>query len=188
MALAVTPAAVVSAVVSTPRRRALPPLPAPGRGRLHHRGEAALRVPGDQGRPVAPGPLHRHRREHAGQRGEGVRHRALRDLPQPRRRAARRPHPGPVGRPTRRADRRVGHAAGDEARRAAWEDLHQARPEPVPAHHPRRAAAHRQDPVQGRGQLRREVPAALLGPAPLRPRTSRWATSSSWRSNAAGGT
>ena len=42
--------------------------------------------PGDQGRAVAAGPLHRHRREHAGQGSEGVRHRAVRDLPQPRRR------------------------------------------------------------------------------------------------------
>ena len=32
----------------------------------------------------------------------------------------------------------------DETRRAAREDLHQARAEPVPAGHPRRAAAHRQ--------------------------------------------
>ena len=124
--------------------RAQPPLPAPGRSRLHHRREAALRLPGDQGRPVAAGPLHRHRREHAGQGGEGLRHRAVRDLPQPRRRAARRPHPRAVGRPARGADRRVGHAAGDEARRAAREDLDQARPEPLPAGHPRRAAPHRQ--------------------------------------------
>ena len=42
--------------------------------------------------------------------------------------------------------------------------------------------------MQDRGQPGREVPAALLGPAPARPPTSRWATSSSWRSNAAGGT
>ena len=42
--------------------------------------------------------------------------------------------------------------------------------------------------MQDRGEPGREVPAALLGPAPARPPTSRWATSSSWRSNAAGGT
>ena len=168
--------------------RAQPPLPAPGRSRLHHRREAALRLPGDQGRPVAAGPLHRHRREHAGQGGEGVRHRAVRDLPQPRRRHARRAHPRAVGRPTRGADRRIRQPAGDETRRAAREDLDQARPEPVPAGHPRRAAAHRQGQDQDRGQPGREVPAALLGPAPARPPTSRWATSSSSRSNAAGGT
>ena len=55
----------------------------------------------------------------------------------------------------------------DEARRAARADLHQARPEPVPARHPRRAAAHRQGQMQDRGQPRRQVPAALLGPAPV---------------------
>ena len=42
--------------------------------------------------------------------------------------------------------------------------------------------------MQDRGQPGREVPAALLGPAPAPPPTSRWATSSSWKSNAAGGT
>ena len=50
------------------------------------------------------------RGEHAGQGGEGVRHRAVRDLPQPRRRHPRRAHPRAVGRPARRADRRVRHA------------------------------------------------------------------------------
>ena len=40
--------------------------------------------------------------------------------------------------------------------------------QPVPAHHPRRAAAHRQEEDRGRGEPGREVPAALLGPAPVR--------------------
>ena len=71
--------------------RAQPPLPAPRRSRLHHRGEAALGLPGDQGRAVAAGPLHRHRRQHAGQGSEGVGHRAVRDLPQPRRRRSATP-------------------------------------------------------------------------------------------------
>ena len=81
--------------------RAQPPLPAPGRSRLHHRREAALRLPGDQGRPVPAGPLHRDRGEHAGQGSQGVGHRAVRDLPQPRRRHPRRAHPGAAGRPAR---------------------------------------------------------------------------------------
>ena len=82
---------------------AQPPLPAPGRSRLHHRREAALRLPGDQGRPVAAGPLHRHRGQPAGQGGEGVRHRAVRDLPQPRRRRARRAHPRAAWSPNSRS-------------------------------------------------------------------------------------
>ena len=52
----------------------------------------------------------------------------------------------------------------------AREDLDQARPQPVPAGHSRRPAAHRQGPLQDRGQPRREVPAALLRPAPVRRR------------------
>ncbi len=44
----------------------------------------------------------------------------------------------------------------------------QARPEPLPAHHPRRAAPHRRREDQGRGEPRRQVPAALLRPAPVR--------------------
>jgi len=67
-----------------------PPLPAPGRSRLHHRGEAPKRQPGDQRRPLSAGPLHRDRRHHAGQGSPGVGHRAVRDLPQPRRRHPRR--------------------------------------------------------------------------------------------------
>ena len=61
----------------------------------------------------------------------------------------RRPHPRPARRPARRAHRRVRQPAGDEARGAAREDLHQARPAPVPAGHSRRAAAHRQGQDQG---------------------------------------
>ena len=47
-------------------------------------------------------------REHAGQGGEDLRHRTVRDLPQPRRRHPRRAHPRAVGRPARGVDRRVG--------------------------------------------------------------------------------
>ena len=46
-----------------------PPLPALGGSPLHHRGETALRVGPGPGRAVPPGPLHRHRREHAHQGG-----------------------------------------------------------------------------------------------------------------------
>ena len=53
-------------------------------------------------------------------------------------------------------------------------------------HHPRWSAAHRQEEDRGRGEPGREVPAALLGPAPAP--TLRWATNSCCRSNAAGGT
>ena len=59
------------------------------------------------------------RGEPAGQGSEDVRVRAVRHLPQPRGRHARRPHPAAVARPARRAHRRVGPPARDEARRAA---------------------------------------------------------------------
>jgi hypothetical protein len=54
--------------------------------------------------------------------------------------------------------------------------------------HSRRSAAHRQGQHQGRGQPGREVPAALLGPAPLGRGHRSAATTSSWKSNAAGET
>ena len=55
--------------------------------------------------------------------------------------------------------------AQGQARRAARRHLHQARPEPLPARHPRRPAA-RSTPGQGqgRGEPRRQVPAAHLRP------------------------
>ena len=52
----------------------------------------------------------------------------------------------------------------------------------------RRAAAHRQAEDQDRGEPGRQVPAALLGPQSSQLRTSPWATSSCWKSSAAGGT
>jgi hypothetical protein len=61
-----------------------------------------------------------------------LRHPILPEVPQPRRRHPRHAHPGATGRPAHRADRQLGHPAGDETRRAAREDLDQARPEPLP--------------------------------------------------------
>ena len=66
----------------------------------------------------------------------------------------------------------------DEAGRAARGDLHQARPEPVPAHHPRRAAAPRR---RRRSPPRRSWTGSTccaLATRTCPPRTSRWATSS----------
>ncbi len=78
--------------------------------------------------PVPAGPLHRDRGEHAGQGSQGVRHRAVRDLPQPRRRRSATPHiRDQLVAQLERVDRRLRQPAGDEARRAAREDLHQAR-------------------------------------------------------------
>ena len=98
-----------------------PPLPAPRGSPLHHRGEAALRLPRDQDRAVPPRPLHHDRGEHAGQGGQGLRHRTVRDLPQPRSRAARRrcPRParGPVGRADQDSDGLSAHKRGELAGR-----------------------------------------------------------------------
>ena len=114
--------------------------------------------------------------------------RAVRGLPQPRRRRPRRRHPRTAHRPAGGDDRRLRPAHPDEAGRAARGDLHPARPAPVPAHHPLRAAA----PGRGAGRRGREtgrqVPAAHQRSAPEQPRTSPWATSNCSRSNAAGGT
>ncbi len=115
------------------------------------------------------------------------RRRPVRHLLQPRPGRPRRRHPRPDARAAQGDDRRH-RRSRDEAGRAARDDLHQAGPEPVPARHPRRPAPHRQGEDQGRGEPRRQVPAALLRPAPVRRGHRRWATSSSWRSNAAGAT
>ncbi len=77
----------------------------------------------------------------------------------------RRPRPGDphaAARPARRGDRRRRQALGDQAGRAARGHLHQARPAPLPAHHPRRAAPRRQARQQDRDRPGRQVPAALL--------------------------
>ena len=55
-----------------------------------------------------------------------------------------------------------------QARRAARRHLHQARPEPLPARHPRRPAPHRRREGEGRGEPRREVPAQDRGPEAVR--------------------
>src|SRR5207245_1340917 len=60
--------------------------------------------------------------------------------------------------------RRLGHPHRCQTRRVARADLHQTRPEPVPARHRRRAVTHRPSCDQGRAASRRQVPAALLGP------------------------
>ena len=75
-----------------------------------------------------------------------------------------------------------------QAGRAARRHLHQAGPEPLPARHPRRPAPHRRRQGEGRGEPRRQVPAAHLRPEDDSPRTSPWATGSSWKSSAAGAT
>ena len=127
-------------------------------------------LPGDQGRPVAPGPLHRASRENM--RVKEVR---VSDTE----RFVICHNPDAATRDAHIREQLVAQLdeliAGsdslpvDQARRAAREDLHQARAEPVPAGHPRRAAAHRQGQDQDRGQPRREVPAALLATRTCRP-------------------
>ena len=59
-----------------------------------------------------------------------------------------------------------------QARRAARRDLHEARPEPLPARHPGRPAPHRRGEGEGRGEPRREVPAAGPRTRTCPPRTS----------------
>lgn len=71
-------------------------------------------------------------------------------------------------RPAHRQDRRFGHAERHETRRATRGDLHQARPQPLFARHPRRPAAHRSSGGQGRAAAGRQVPAALLRPEAVR--------------------
>ena len=63
-----------------------------------------------------------------------------------------------------RDDRRVRRAQRHETGRAAREDLHDAGAEPVPARHPRWPAPGRQGESQGRGEPRRQVPAAQRRP------------------------
>ncbi len=85
-------------------------------------------------------------------------------------------------------DRRLGQAERHQTRRTTRGDLHQARPEPLPARHPRRAAARR--PSQ-RSRPSSAWTASTYCAAPTRscpPRTSPWATSSCSKSNAAGAT
>ena len=125
----------------------------------------------------------------AGQGSPHRRPRTVRDLPQPRSRRPRRRRPRTGSSPgsTEMIDG-TDKLTGDQARRAARGDLHQARAEPVPARHPRRAAAHRRAAITRRG---RSWTASTCCAAPTRtspPRTSRWATSNSSRSNAAGAT
>ena len=50
--------------------------------------------------------------------------------------------------------------------RSCWGDLHQARPEPLPARHPQRSAAHRPGRHRSGGEAGRQVPAAHLRPTP----------------------
>ena len=60
------------------------------------------------------------------------------------------------------------HADRGRTRPDRGHSIGQAGAEAVPAHHPRRAAAHRQAEDQDRGEPGRQVPAALLRPAPVR--------------------
>ena len=136
-----------------------PPLPAPRRPPLHHRGEAPLRLRRGGRRAVPAGPLPGNHREPAGQGSPDQRRRAVRHLPQPRRSRARRRHPRPAAGPAQGEDRRRRQAQRHQAGRAARRHLHQARPEPLPARHPRRAAADRRRGRQVRGEPRRQVPA-----------------------------
>ena len=76
--------------------RRKPPLPAQGWQPLHHRGAAPLRLARGGGRPVPAGPLPGSRRQPAGQGSPHRRGRAVRHLPQPRRRRAGRRHPRPA--------------------------------------------------------------------------------------------
>jgi hypothetical protein len=62
-----------------------------------------LRQPGGEGLPVPAGPLQPDRREHAGQTGADLRHRTVRDLPQPRSCDARPAHTRTAPRPARRS-------------------------------------------------------------------------------------
>ena len=104
----------------------------------------------------------------AGQGSPHQRARAVRRLPQPRHRRPGRRHPRRHDRQAARAHRRLRRPQRAQAGRAAGGDLHQARPEPVPARHPQRAAPHRRRRRHRRGEAGRQVPAAHLRPAPVR--------------------
>ena len=67
-----------------------------------------------------------------------------------------------------RRDQGHRHADRGRTRQDRGRSVRQARAEAVPAHHPRRAAAHRQAEDQDRGEPGRQVPAALLRPGPVR--------------------
>jgi hypothetical protein len=68
-----------------------------------------------------------------GQTSPDPRGRTVHHLLQPRGRRTRRPCPRAAGRPAHRPDRRHRHPQRDQAGRATRGDLHQARPEPLPA-------------------------------------------------------
>ena len=87
-----------------------------------------------------------------------------------------------------RGDQGLRPAQQGQARRTARRHLDEAGPEPVPARHSRRAAAHRRREGESRGEPGRQVPAQDSRPETLRGRHRRSATSSSWKSSAAGGT
>ena len=61
-----------------------PPGPDARRRRVHHRGEAPLRLRGGQGRPVPAGPLRHRQGQHAGQGSQHRHRRPVRALLQPR--------------------------------------------------------------------------------------------------------
>ena len=76
----------------------------------------------------------------------------------------------------------------DRTRQDRRHAIRQARTQAVPAHHPRRAAAHRQAEDQDRGRTWTASTCCAAQTRTCPPRTSPWATSSSWKSSAAGAT
>ena len=99
--------------------------------------------------------------------GQHRHRRRVRDLLQPRHRTTRRRDGARLLAQAHRHHRRRRRARRNQTRRAARGAVHQAGPQPLPASHRRRAAAHRPRRDQGRGTPGRQGPAALLRPEAL---------------------
>ena len=146
-----------------------PPLPAQGAGGYIIGEKLRSGLPGDQGRPVAPGPLHSVADNLQVKEVKVADRRPVRDLLQPRSRGRATPQSATSSSPrSSEHDRRIRHA-----------DRAQARPNcaggspPSPAStgscapHPAGCCASTSQD-QSRGQPGRQVPAALLRPQPVR--------------------
>ena len=122
--------------------------------------------PPEASRAVPAGPLRSTSRDNIrSRRSASATRRPVRDLLQPRRRPnATRSSARSWSRSSEEKIAGTDRLARDQAGRAARGHLHQARPEAVPARHPRRAAAHRPRGDQGRGEPGRQVPAAHSDP------------------------
>ena len=170
--------------------RGEPPLPAQGRRQLHHRGEAPLRLRRRAGRPVPAGPLQGRRAGTSGSRKCG----SPRTSGSSSASTPRPPSGTPPSAPSmiarlEEADRRTPTSSASD-KRAELRGVISTKPglnrylRVTPGGLLRIDAGE----GEGRGEPRREVPAAGPRTRSCPPRTSPSATSSSWKSSAAGET